>query len=294
VRWAGRIPDELVTDKWQRFTARFNRRTGALGDAVLGRLAHVQITVSLDYDRYLDVMSSAAHSTDRDPIEVPPPAVPEDLADGQSNQLTSSSDVASPMREPNPPAKAPDIEKVRDRRYSVLTTIIAGLLGGVLGAAVSLVGTREQIGSQRSEAQRQFLQEQRRTAYATFVTDESELDRDEIGLGIITDPRLGRPSTLKLRTLRSPLDSSYQKTLQDVGGIDIIGSDNAGSIADKIRDIHSKRYYWVIVGDAYITNSLGTDAQYQAVSPGILGSAAELTSLEREFIEAARRDLGSS
>ncbi|MEU0151534.1 hypothetical protein [Micromonospora fulviviridis] len=224
---------------------------------------------------------------------MPPPDPPyEQPTDGSpaspAPEATPISETATP-----PVSDSHDEEKVRDRRHAVVTTIIAGLLGGVLGAVVSLIGTREQIDSQRSQAKSEFLQTQRIAAYATFLTDEAALDRAEVGLGIITDPKLGRANRSNYSKLRQPLDDAYRKVLQDEGTVSIIGSPKASDLARKITDIHVSRYYWVIVGDGYTANNLGTDAEYRSVSPGILSSSGELTTLEQEFVGRARIDLGS-
>lgn len=169
-----------------------------------------------------------------------------------------------------------------------------------------------QIAAESRRTTTEFLREQQKAIYATFVSDEIELARKESEFENLlfhadvnsvpalkaTDATKGTVGTItsasnieQLEQLRNQIPAIFDRVDKGDDSIQLIGSDAARTASQKVVDLHFPRLVEILEGRPIINRPQSNFPELEKLEniPGPNPPASPMD----EFLAAARKDLGA-
>lgn len=170
--------------------------------------------------------------------------------------------------------------------------LVGVLLGAAIGGTFTYLAADREARAAEEQSNVEFVRTQRLAAYSQFLAASEDLKRthEEFVRLFLTD--VPRPSGVKIKTVKDPVDDAYNRVNQAASLIAIVGSSEASTLAQNILLENIKDYRWVETSEILVNFNVPDD-HYVSIKRNIADTAIadERDKLIVEFLMQARKDI---
>ncbi len=187
--------------------------------------------------------------------------------------------------------------EVRAARFGAVTVALAGILGGLVGTAGTIYVSNIQIAAEDERSRAAFLRTQQQNTYAAFIADSNLMNDSaaEFYVQALESPRLD-PDDEEFPAAWAAAEESKQRMqeahreLSDSwSAVQLIGSSATAEEADRL--VRAQQH---LMGDLIsASRSFDDSPPIEATERLLRNAQLERNRLVREFVDAARKDLGT-